>query len=454
MTGLLAGAAAGGPAGALPANPDVAIIGAGSAGIAAARALVARGLDVVVVEAADRIGGRAYTESSLFGAPYDHGCASLQGPAGLPHLRLARDLGFTLHDHADAPDLLFVGDRRASGAERRAYDRAWDRVTRALDRARGDVAAGSVIPRDDPMTATVETWIGPMDHGVELDDLSTGDWAASAEPARDYLVREGLGTLVARLGDGLPVALNTPATAVDWSGSGVRVETPRGTIAARACIVTLSTGVLAAGSLRFAPALPDWKAAALADVPMGCLAKIGLRLDGARLGLPENAYLAHAVSPPLPAQACFFLTFPTGHDYIVGYVGGRFGRDVVRAGSAAAVDLAQETLAGMLGSAARRHVLGGHLSEWETNPRTLGAYSAARPGRFAARADLARPLGDRVFFAGEAVAAPWIALCAGAHLSGERAAAEVAAALGAAPACTSCDARGRQRARLRGGEGR
>lgn len=450
LKGLLATTATAGRAGTLPSNPDVVIIGAGASGIAAARALIGRGFEVLVIEAADRIGGRAYTESSIFGAPYDHGCASLQGPAGLPHVPLARDLGFTLHDHLGVHDVLFVGDRRATAAERRARDRAWDRVTTALDRATGDVAAGSVIPRDDPMSALVETWIGPMDFGVDLDDLSTGDWNAYEDYDVDYLIKEGLGTLVARLGDGLPVVLNTPATAVDWSGEGVVVQTPRGAITASACIVTVSTGVLASGAIRFTPGLPDWKAAAVEAVPMGCLAKIGLQFDGARLGLSANDYLSYAVPNRVPADACFFLTFPTDHDYVVGYVGGRFGRDVARGGAPEAIDFALEALVGMLGSVARRHFVKGHLSEWETNPLTLGAYSAARPGHFAARADLARPLGERVFFAGEAVANPYVALCSGAHLSGEQVALAVAARLGAFGTCTSCDARGRQRTRLRG----
>lgn len=83
----------------------------------------------------------------------------------------------------------------------------------------------------------------------------------------------------------------------------------------------------------------------------------------------------------------------------------------------------------MIGSDARRHFVNGHLSEWENNPLTRGAYAAARPGQSAARADLGRPLGDRVLFAGEAMANPYFALCSGAHLSGEHTAAEVAATL-------------------------
>ncbi|MEM1149826.1 MAG: hypothetical protein AAGI03_04615, partial [Pseudomonadota bacterium] len=81
------------------------------------------------------------------------------------------------------------------------------------------------------------------------------------------------------------------------------------------------------------------------------------------------------------------------------------------------------------------------------NPLTQGAYAAARPGRHAARAELKAPLGERVFFAGEAVGVPYAALCSGAHLSGEAAAASALAALGAGPSCRSCDARGQARQR-------
>lgn len=413
----------------LPTQPDVVIIGAGAAGIAAARTLIACGFQVLVVEAAGRIGGRAYTETTIFGAPYDHGCASLQGPKILPHLGLAHDLGFTLHDHASAGDVLFIGNRRASVAEQGERDQAWGRITAALNRAEGDVAAAEVIVRGDPMAALVETWIGPMDFGVDFDELSTSDWKAKPHHDFDYLVKQGLGTLVARLGDGLPIAFNCAVTALDWSGDGVTVETSRGSIAARACIVTVSTGVLASGAIRFTPGLPDWKASAIAALPMGCLAKIGLKFDGARFGLLANDYLSYIAGERVPAAACFFLTFPTDHDYVVGYVGGRFGRDIARAGPAAAIDFALSEFERMVGNDARRHFVNGHLSDWESNPLTLGAYAAARPGQPGAREDLARPLGDRVFFASEAMAHPYFALCTGAHLSGEHTAADVAVKL-------------------------
>jgi monoamine oxidase len=426
----------------LTANPDVIVIGAGSAGIAAARRVIASGKTVQVIEAADRIGGRAYTESDTFGVAYDHGCAWLQGPGDLPHVRAARDLGFTLVDHSNARDVFYVGNRRATYTEQSQYDRAYARLYEELWTDK-DVSAASLSEPTQPMDGVAHTWTGPMDFGVDLDALSTADFNAYPEYEINYLVREGLGTLVSYLGRALPVSLNTTAMAVDWSGDGVRVETSKGTITSRAVIITVSTGVLASGAIRFTPALPAPKQQAIADVPMGLLTRIGLQFDGARFGLSENDLLTYAVPNTLPAEACYFLTFPTGHDIAVGFVGGQFGWDLSEAGPKAAVDFALGEFTKMMGSDARKHFVKGHMSGWADNPLTLGAYAAARPGRASARNELAEPLGDRVFFAGEAVADEYIALMSGAHLSGNRVARAVIETLGGVDACTSCDAKKR-----------
>jgi len=451
MAGITAGSAAAGTARAFPTAPDVVLIGAGAAGIAAARVLIAAGKSVIVIEAADRIGGRAFTESATFGQPYDHGCSWLQGPQTLPHLALARARGFGLVDFGTATDAQFFGNRRATSAERRAYERSWDRIEASLERAEGrDVAASTVIPANLPYSAAVQGWIGPMDHGVDFVDLSTADFNVYAKLEADYLVREGMGSLVALLGEGLPVRLSTPATHIDWSGAGVRVETTAGTIAADACIVTVSTGVLAGGAIRFTPDLPEDRQAAIADVPMGLLEKVGLMFDGARFGLPDNGILTQLYDGPVPAPACHFLTFPTGHDYVVGFVGGSFGWELAVKGAEAAIDFALEEFVRAVGSDARRHFRGGHFSGWAGNPLTIGAYSAARPGRHASRATLGQPLGERVFFAGEAVAGDHIALMSGAHLSGERVAGDVIATLDGGATCNSCDARHQRLRYLKG----
>lgn len=405
---------------ALPSDPDVVVIGAGAAGLSAARRLMAAGKSVVILEAADRIGGRAYTEATRLGVPFDHGCAWLQGPADLPLVSLARERGYTLLDHDNATEALFVGDRRANAAERRAYYSTWGKIEAALERAADrDVAASAVIPRDNGWSGAVQSWIGPMDSGVDLGELSTADYNAFAERETNYLIEEGLGTLIAAAGQGLPVRLSTPATAIDWSGEEVAVTTPDGTLRARAAIITVSTGVLRGGGLRFAPELPDWKQDAIANLPMGLLTKIVLKTDGARFGLSDSGWLTYKTGGEIPAKACFFLTLPFGQPLMVGFVGGALGWEMAEAGEAAALEFATDELDSLFGSDARRHITGGLMTDWATNPLTLGAYASAMPGRFDARAALARPVGGRIFFAGEAVAGGHIQLVSGAWMSGD-----------------------------------
>lgn len=437
LAAILAGAAAPGVRAALPSDPDVVVIGAGAAGIAAAHTLMAAGKSVIVLEAADRIGGRAFTESARFGVPFDHGCAWLQGPRSLALMRLAREKGFTLLDHDSATEALFVGDRRATAAERRSYDRAWGRAESALENAEDeDVSAASVMPANVDWLGTVQSWMGPMDHGVDFSDLSTQDYNVFAELETNYLLEEGLGALVETAGAGLPLRLGTPATGIDWSGDGVRVETPAGTIAAKICVVTVSTGVLRAGAIRFAPALPLKTAEAIDHLPMGLLTKIALQTDGERFGLSDNAWLTYKTAEEMPAEACFFLTLPFGQPLLVGFVGGAFGWDLAKAGEAAALDFALGELTKLFGSEARTHIRSGLMTDWATNPMTLGAYASAVPGHFGARAALAEPVGGRIFFAGEAVAGTHIQLCSGAWMSGEVTARAIARTLDRH--CTTC----------------
>jgi len=410
------------PSAALSPNPDVVVVGAGIAGLTAARTLMNAGKSVVVLEAANRIGGRAYTEDHTFGQPFDHGCSWINSSDQNPFTRIARRGGFTLLNHTDAGSSFFVDGTRATSAQRRSYDKGWGAVERALGNAgrQGlDVSAASVMPTNVDYTGIAQTWIGPMDWGVDFANLSTKDYWEAEDSNSSYIVREGLGSVVAHFGRGLPVVLNSPATGIDWGGSGVSVQTRQGTIRAKTCIVTVSTGVLNAGKIRFTPALPEWKQQSIADLPMGLLAKIALQFDGARLGFVPNHWLDYWVPNIMPAKACYFITWPFNFNYMVGFVGGKFGWDLSRAGPAAAIDFALGEVVKMVGSDARKHFVKGHLTGWAGNPHTLGAYAAAKPGRFEAREHLARPLADKLFFAGEAMGGPYVALCNGAYTSGE-----------------------------------
>lgn len=416
----------------LPTNPDVIVIGAGAAGIQAARTLMANGKSVVVVEAADRIGGRIYTETTTFGAPFDHGASWINAADDNPFDDIARGFGLELLNHSDAGDALYVDGILANSLQRADNNRAWGAVEQALYEAGEaglDVAASSVIPGDIPFSGVVQTWIGAMDYGVDFKHLSTLDYWNGAPATPSFLVREGLGHTLALYGADLPVKLNCRATRIDTSGKGVRVDTCDGTLAAQAVIVTVSTGVLNAGSIQFTPDLPVATQEAIGNLPMGLLNKVALQFDKTRLGFIANNWLTHWVPNEMPAEAAYFLTWPFGFDYMVGFIGGEFGWELSAAGEAAAVDFALGQIVKIAGSDAQKAFVKGALTGWADDPNTIGSYAAARPGHYSARSALAVPVTDRLHFAGEALGGPYAATCNGAYKSGEVTARAVLASL-------------------------
>lgn len=415
-----------------PTNVDVAIIGAGAAGLGAARKLIKAGHTVLIVEASRRVGGRAWTQSESFGVPVDMGCSWISGAKKNRFTKMAHKRGFALVNHTDRPTALFVEGRPATDEELQAYDKAAEAVEKAMGKAgkKGrDLPGSSVIPKSMPFLGAAKAWMGPMDYGMDYDSISTLDDYISANDQPSYIVPEGLGALVATLATDLPIALNTSVRSIDTTGPDVRVETTNGTVSAHACLVTVSTGVLASGAIRFNPPLPVAKQEAVADLPMGLLVKIPLLFDGARLGLNENDWMSYDIPDGPSTPACFFVTWPFGYDYVFGNIGGSFGWELSRESPEAIVDFALGELVGQVGSSARKHFIKGIATDWATNPLTQGAYAAVRPGKVGAREVLAEPVDQKLFFAGEAMGGNRSALVNGALESGRNVARSISRAL-------------------------
>ncbi|CAN1544650.1 DadA Glycine/D-amino acid oxidases (deaminating) [Paracoccaceae bacterium] len=401
---------------------DVVIVGAGCAGLAAAKALNAAGVRFVVLEAMDRIGGRALTSSDDFGVPFDVGCAWLHAADRNPFYPEAQAAGWTLRHHDMGLDHLWFGKRRATAAEMADEARAEAELSACIDRHKGgDDRLSTVIEACHALRASA-TFAGPMDFGADDDEISVTDFRSAADLDPNYLSREGYGALIHRWGADVPVTLSTPARRIRWSGPGVEVETDRGTIRARAVIVTVSTGVLAFDEIAFTPELPLAHQEAIFDLPMGLLTKIPLQVDGTRLGLkPFDDVLMERHA----RHDLYFLAFPFDLDLIVGFVGGDFAWEMEAAGQTAAVDFVTDRLVDMFGSEARKAVGHGIMTNWTAERYVRGGYAAARPGKAHARAVLAEPVADRIWFAGEALAGGLKQTAAGARLSGEAVAEKV-----------------------------
>ena len=412
-----------------PRNPDVVVIGAGAAGLAATRTLMAMGHDVALLEAGARIGGRAHTNMSTFGVPWDIGAHWLQPGNANPYLRYAREQGFDVYR---APDnwRVFVGDRDASDDEEAALWSTWEAMTGAMSR-HGE--QGQDISAAEAVTGVQGAWaetaafgIGPWEMAKDLSDVSVLDWYG-ATGGDDWYCREGYGTVVAHYGAGVPVSLRTRATEVDWSGDGVAVHTNRGTVRARAAILTVSTGVLGSGAIQFTPRLPVEKQESFAGISMGLYNHITLQFDEDIFGLGEDGYLFWQLRNEGGFGA---LTNAGGHGLAYCDVGGSWAQEVESWTSAAAIDYALSRLRGMLGVSVDRAFIRGAVTKWGQDPLTLGSYSCAEPGAYAMREVLRESVGDRVFFAGEACHPSMPATVAGAHLSGVDTATRVVEILG------------------------
>src|SRR5580658_2954932 len=237
---------------------DIAIVGAGAAGIAAARKIAAAGRRFALIEAADRIGGRCITDTSTFGVPFDRGAHWIHMPDINPVTKLAPQTGLDIYP-APPGQKMRILRRYAREGEMEDFLAAQVRANRAIaEAARGkvDVPCAAALPKDlGEWRATIDFVLGPFGCGKDLSAVSAQDFARSAERDVDAFCRQGFGALLARLGGGLRVELSTPVSHLELWGRGVAIETARGRIAARGVIVTASTGVLAAGKITFEPAL-------------------------------------------------------------------------------------------------------------------------------------------------------------------------------------------------------
>jgi monoamine oxidase len=405
-----------------PARPDparVCVVGAGFAGLAAAVALAEGGLEPLVLEARDRVGGRVHSRRLANGAVVELGAEFVEDD----HQTLAataRHLGLAM-----APTGMAYGDRDPRGGL------GTDRATVLAEVARlGGLLAGR--PGPDLLGRSVAEILDelPLDPGAreaiaarlqvsaaqpvtELSAAALGHAGSSFSTRESLRVAGGNQRLALALAARLPGALHlgTPVRGVAWSGAGVRVATDGAELAAEACLLTVPASVM--GRIRFDPPLPPWKTEALARVAYGHAAKLFVPLRGvpspsAVLSVPGHYWTA------------------TGADGAVQPVVSAF------AGSAPAL----AALGVTAGPAAWRRELaalrpdldleaGELLSTWDDDPWVEAAYSTRTPAFRPGDPDLlARPVGP-LHFAGEHTAGPWSGLMEGALRSGHRAAAEL-----------------------------
>ncbi|HTU10036.1 MAG TPA: NAD(P)/FAD-dependent oxidoreductase [Allosphingosinicella sp.] len=404
---------------------DILIIGAGAAGVAAGLRLAGAPLDLLIVEAAARPGGRAHSVS-LDGMCLDLGCGWLHSADRNPWAGLAEAQGVEIDRTPPAWRSQFA-DLGFTPAEQKAAHDAFAEFGRRLREAPpASDRASDAMPPGDAWNCYLEALSGFM-NGAELEQLSVTDFLAydEADSGVNWRLPGGYGAFIAAQAAALPIRFETPIEEIDRSGPLLKARGPAGEIEARAVIVTVPTEMLARERLRFTPPLGD-KLDAAQRLPLGLANKAFLGLDRPD---PFEADTQMLGNPKDPGTGAYYLC-PFGRPAIECFFGGAGARALEAEGEGAALDFAVSQLVALLGSDMRRRLRPLAESRWGAEPLAMGSYSHALPGQAGARAVLAAPVEDRIFFAGEACSAVDFSTAHGAFETGERAALSAMNSLG------------------------
>ena len=415
------------------------MVGAGIAGLTAARMLAYEGIEVVVLEGRDRVGGRIHTVD-LAGATVDLGGAWIVGDSRNPVSQLVDGLGLTTDGHDVTPWMFWddVAGRPLDLAEATAAADQAEALTGPLgwlSRRQGqDVNAQQVIDRfmaskrfDPALERHVRFMVEQLYFELEyagpttefaVDRFNQDEWFGP-----DYhLVDGGFGPLIDWMAEGLDVRLGQRVERVGHDEDQAWVTTAGGeTLTADRVIVTVPLGVLASGSIRFEPELPAAKREALARLDMGNLEKVLLRFDERFWGNDERGVWCFIGAERGEFPMCIDLSFHAGAPTLLLFHGGQRVRDILDQRSDA--ELVSEALAVLerLFGARPPQPIASLVTRWNSDPFTLGAYSYPSVGSSEEdHVRLAEPMGDRILFAGEGTMPGYFGTVHGAMMSGMR----------------------------------
>jgi len=388
-----------------PTNPEVVIIGAGIAGLEAARTLHSKGISFVVVEANNRIGGRVHTNNDIFGVPFDMHAHWMSYPSGNPLIKYGKNNGFDIYRDPRVSKS-FVGKREATNEEYKDIDKTYALFNKRIENSSNNITGDDDNVRtalgEDffkrPWGYTVASNWGVWGMAQNSKDYSPKDWWNS-EGGGQHFCREGYGTLVAHYGRDVPVSLNTWVTEIDWGGDGVKVITTAGSIKAKAVIVTVSVGVLAKNRIRFTPELPQKKLEAIDGIDMAVMDYIGLQFTDDVFGFGADVYVDQQQHDE---NGVGYMANMSGTNLVYSYVGGDQAKALENEKMDVAIAYGLDGMKSMLGNDIEKKFIKGYATTTGKIPFWDGSYSTAKPGKQPMRAVLRQTLAKKLFFSGEA----------------------------------------------------
>jgi len=398
-------------------TPDypLVIIGAGAAGLAASVKATELGIPHLVLEASHRTGGRGLTEFLENGVPVDLGCHWMHCARQNPFVPLAEQLEFE-YERSNPIYQAFVNGSWGKGAATVARNAYLESVETAVCDAYHSgkrVSIWDCMEQENPHCGWASYWFSLM-HSNDPDQVSVSDIAEFDDTHEDWPLRQGYGALISATGEKCPVRLNTPVSEINWSSNQVRIVLSDGEINANKVLITVSTGVLGAGDIKFTPVLPVWKQQAIQDLPLGNYNNLFFPLmPGTLLDAPGAiGYAKDDVFAAIRVR-------PFGDDCVFVTVAGRFAWWLEKQGENAASQWFEDVLAEIFGDSVRKELGRFRASAWGFDPWIKGAYSSTAPGAVEPRKVLAHPIDQKLFFAGEATSLREFNTAHGAWKSGQ-----------------------------------
>jgi monoamine oxidase len=406
----------------------IVIIGAGAAGLAAAQQLRKAGFDPLVLEARNRIGGRIWTDRSR--APVEFGAEFIHGEYATTW-ELVRAGQIEVQEWSGPRHYALNGQRLPDEQDTALKDRTSE-LFEAVERYTGpDISVDQVLAASSqPGEAAIgytQRWFANLE-GADTSLLSASQLAnehrlTSAGPTNFRFVN-GYDQIVHALADGLEIRLNNPVEQIDWSEQGATLTLAKGKqIVAKKLLITVPIGVLQTGRPHFAPALPAEKQQAIQAIPMGHVTKV-------ILWFKQSFWEPFGYLSTDGKVATWWPSGTAAQPALTGYTGGPKALALDALDESEAVALSLGEIVSLFGHRARELFLGGQRVSWSKDPWSEGAYTYSQVGMGDARAMLAAPIADTLFFAGEATLTNGhLATVHGAIESGRRAADEILAAL-------------------------
>ena len=421
-------------------NERVLIIGAGMAGLAAGQTLRQAGYAVTLLEARDRLGGRVWTDRAWPDVPLDMGASWIHGVDGNPITALAEQFGAaTKRTDYDSVTVFDANGRRLSGRELAELDEYAEELYAVLAQAQAErdrdvslqtvidqAAAAEALNREEMLRLNyvVNTTI-EQEYAADSAELSLFEFDQDeAFPGEDVLFPGGYDQIVNGLAQGLDARTLHLVEEIAYGEPVARVQTTQGAFTAERVIVTAPLGVLQKGRIRFDPALPAQKTAAINSLGMGLLHKTYLRFP--EPFWEKRKHFVNRIPETKGVWSVFMNLYRyTQQPVLLGFNAGSYGRYLETLGDEEIVAGAMAALRGMYS-----HDIpdpeAWRISRWGVDPYSYGSYSYTPVGATgAARNTLAEPVNGRLFFAGEATHPAYPSTVHGAFLSGQRAAAQI-----------------------------